>query len=171
MKNVIKLIILLNSIFQFNFRYHNPTNFLICNKINCPQDRGVCTRDNKCVCIGDYITSINLKEKYGNYQCNYPQANQSKVFILEFLLSFGAGHFYLGNFPIAIIKFIFCLCTAILLSISPCLAYNQIKHKTYDNILMGMGFIWIIWQIIDGTLIAMNYYVDRNGVPMKLSLN
>ena len=76
------VLISLSSIFSY---IHNPKNFLICNKLNCPPSRGVCTRDNKCICIGDYST-IRDKEKYGDYHCNYLQANQAKVFLLEFLI-------------------------------------------------------------------------------------
>ena len=46
------------------------------------KSRGISTRDNKCASLGDYTTK---KEIEGNYQCNYQQTNQSKVFILEFL--------------------------------------------------------------------------------------
>ena len=149
-------------------RIHNPKNFLICNKINCPKSRGICTRDNKCVCLGDYTT---IKEMEGNYQCNYQQTNQSKVFILEFLLGLGAGHFYLGNYTLGFFKFTFAFITFILTGISPCLQYNQIKNKNFLYFINFMGLIYVLWQAIDGILIAINFYKDSNGIPMKNSWN
>lgn len=151
-----------------NSYIHNPKNFLICNKLNCPRERGVCTRDNKCVCTGDYVTVSN--EAYGEYRCNYLAANQAKVFILEFLVGFGVGHFYLGHFVLAGIKFAFCLGTAIIVAISPCLNTNQMKGKKYSCLMVVLGLIFIMWQAIDGILIALNFYKDRNGVSMHSNM-
>ena len=159
------VLISLSSIFSY---IHNPKNFLICNKLNCPPSRGVCTRDNKCICIGDYST-IRDKEKYGDYHCNYLQANQAKVFLLEFLIGFGAGHFYLGNITLAAIKFSFSLVTAIIVAISPCLSTNQMLSKKFNYVMIVLGFIWVIWQSVDGILIGLNYYKDSNGIEMKSS--
>ena len=147
---------------------HNPKNFLICNRLNCPKSRGVCTRDNKCICIGDYMTHPD-REKYGDYQCNYQQANQSKVFLLEFLIGFGVGHFYLGNTILAIIKCTFSLTTAIVVSIYPCLSANQNTGKKCNYLIMFLGLIYVTWQAVDGILIAMNYYTDSNGIEMNSS--
>ena len=36
-----------------DFRYRFP----VCNKYNCPRSRGICTRDNKCICLKNYITN------------------------------------------------------------------------------------------------------------------
>jgi hypothetical protein len=162
------LIILLSNIQIIKNRIHNPKNYLICNKANCPKSRGICTRDNKCVCLGDYTT---IKEMEGNYQCNYQQTNQSKVFILEFLLGLGAGHFYLGNYTLGFFKFTFAFITFILTGISPCLQYNQIKNKNFLYFINFMGLIYVLWQAIDGILIAINFYKDSNGIPMKNSWN
>ena len=154
-------------LFNQSFSYiHNPKNFLICNRLNCPHSRGVCTRDNKCVCIGDY-TTVNNKELYGDYQCNYLQANQAKAFVLEFLLGFGAGHFYLGNVLLASIKFTFCLFSAILVAVSPCLSANDMKGKCYTYLMGIAGLVWIVWQSIDGVLMGISYYKDKNGIPMS----
>ena len=162
------IIILLSNIQIIKNRIHNPKNYLICNKANCPKSRGICTRDNKCVCLGDYTT---IKEMEGNYQCNYQQTNQSKVFILEFLLGLGAGHFYLGNYTLGFFKFTFAFITFILTAISPCLQYNQIKNKNFLYFINFMGLIYVLWQAIDGILIAINFYKDSNGIPMKNSWN
>lgn len=167
MKKILIILLLIN--FEITkSRIHNPKNYIICTKINCPKTRGRCTRDNKCVCYGDYTTIIEME---GNYQCNYQQTNQSKVFILEFLLGLGAGHFYLGNYTLGLLKFSYAFITFILTGISPCLKYNQIKNKNILYFINIMGLIYILWQIIDGILIAMNFYKDSNGIPMKNSWN
>ena len=52
-----------NSLLKQNndFRYRFP----VCNKYNCPRSRGICTRDNKCICLKNYITHTHFF--LGNY--------------------------------------------------------------------------------------------------------
>lgn len=153
-------------LFQLSFSFiHNPKNYLICNRVNCPKTRGVCTRDNKCICVDNY-TTINNKE-YGEYQCNYFQANQSLVFGLEFLIGFGIGHFYLGNIVLGSIKLSFVLITAVLVAIHPCFDENSKASRPLFYIKIVLGLTFIFWQIADGILIATKFYTDSNGVPMS----
>ena len=147
-----------------DYRYKFP----ICNKSNCPRNRGICTRDNKCICLKNYITHENFTE-YGEYQCNYLQSNQANIFILEFLFGFGTGHFFLGNYIIGLFKLIYTLTTAFLVAVSPCLEENKMLNpkltKTKNIMIVG----YVIWQLFDGTMILFNKYKDSNGIPMNSS--
>jgi len=153
-----------NSLLKQNndFRYRFP----VCNKYNCPRSRGICTRDNKCICLKNYITHTNFTE-YGEFQCNYLQSNQANIFILEFLFGFGTGHFFLGNYILGFLKLIFTLITAFLVAVSPCLEENKMlsPNLTKTKNIMIIGYI--IWQLFDGAMILFNIYKDSNGVPMN----
>ena len=150
----------IKSITDFRFKFPR------CNKSNCPRNRGICTRDNKCICLKNYMTHENFTE-YGEFQCNYLQSNQANIFILEFLFGFGTGHFCLGNDIIGLFKLVFTLTTAFLVAVSPCLEENKMLSprltKTKNYMIVG----YVIWQLFDGAMILMNKYKDSNGVPMS----
>ena len=169
LNNIIILLIVsslkaVNSVKHNDFRFKFP----ICNKVNCPRTRGICTRDNKCICLKNYITHENFTE-YGNFQCNYLQSNQANIFILEFLFGFGTGHFFLGNYIIGLFKLVFTLTTAFLVAVSPCLEENKMLSPTLTKTKHFMIVGYVIWQLFDGTMILLNKYKDSNGVQMNSS--
>lgn len=146
---------------------HNPGNFLICSKYNCPLTQGVCTRENRCACFDRFVTVNN--DKYGDYQCNYERKSQTVAFLLEFIMGFGVGHFYLENFSFAIIKLIFSFSMAFFICFFPHFSMN-IKSQKMQNMVPYLqtlfGVIYCIWQISDGVLIGINYYKDGNGIDI-----
>ena len=152
----------IKSITDFRFKFPR------CNKSNCPRNRGICTRDNKCICLKNYMTHENFTE-YGEYQCNYLQSNQANIFILEFLFGFGTGHFFLGNYIIGLIKLVFTLITAFLVAVSPCLEENKMLSPNLTKTKNIMIVIYVIWQLFDGAMILLIKYKDSNGVPMSSS--
>ena len=173
MSKKVNVLIVLFFISKFSLicnRRHNDHRFKfpVCNKSNCPRARGVCTRDNVCICLKNYITHENFTE-YGEYQCNYLQSNQANIFILEFLFGFGTGHFFLGNYILGFCKLIYTLITAFLVAVSPCLEENKMLPpkltKTKNIMIVG----YVIWQLFVGAMILLDKYKDSNGVPMNSS--
>ena len=166
--NFILIIILISKINSIRKKSDFRFKFPVCNKLNCPRSRGICTRDNKCICLKNYITHENFTE-YGEYQCNYLQSNQANIFILEFLFGFGTGHFFLGNYILGFLKLIFTLTTAFLVAVSPCLEENKMlsPNLTKTKNIMIIGYV--IWQLFDGAMILFDIYKDSNGVPMNSS--
>jgi amino acid transporter len=171
-----------------------------CDDIPCPESKGLCNLDNECSCFGGYVTYlpnlnitqvrldknkndddsnglINLDEigdsknnKTQLYQCNYVQSSQMTAFLLEFLISFGVGHFYVGKWIIGTIKFIFCASFIIVFFALPYLsakyrAFTLNKLTPYLQCLAVMLFC--VWQIVDAILYGMNYYKDNNRVDLK----
>ena len=147
-----------------DFRYKFP----VCNKLNCPRSRGICTRDNKCICLKNYITHQNFNE-YVEYQCNYLQSNQTNIFILEFLFGFETGHFFLENYILGFLKLNFIFITSFLIVVSPCLEENKMLSPNLSKTKNIMIIGYIIWQLFDGAMILFNFYKDSNGVPMNSS--
>ena len=76
-----------------------------CNTNKCVDGAGKCVdfATSNCTCIPEYDTypiSSTIK-------CNYQKKSQLTAFILELILSYGSGHFYINNINIAIPKFLF----------------------------------------------------------------
>lgn len=149
---------------NFEKEYYYP-----CNEIPCPSDKGICSLQNRCYCFEDYSTHSNFR-KYGNHQCNYERKSQMFAFFLEFILSFGLGHFYLGNISLGLIKFLYCLLSVTIFLIIPLLTnkYDRrlwIKITPYFQLFFTL--IFCVWQIIDSVLFGMNLYTDWNDVYPK----
>jgi hypothetical protein len=172
MKAILKYVII-TLIFIFIFtvvksKTHNPYSYLICNRQNCPTTQGFCNKDNVCQCYEGYTTVDD--PRYGKYKCNYPLKQQMTAFLLEFILGFGVGHFYLGNYEIGIPKMFFSFLTSFFVCFFPIfsLAIKSVKLKRMVPYLQFIfGLVYGAWQIIDGVLIGINYYRDANGFKMQ----
>ena len=143
----------------------NP--FSKCTRENCPEEFGICLKSNKCSCFKGYITINN--PKFGNTSCNYKQKSQLKAFLLEFLISFGAGHFYLENINIGLMKLITCLMFVTLLCFSTrCLRcfHNTKMEDIFPYLQSLFVLIFCVWQIYDTFMIGMKNYTDGNHVEM-----
>ena len=136
-----------------------------CNKYSCPKNRGICNKENECICSKGYETVDNLA--LGDFYCNYRKKSKLIAFLLEFVLGFGAGHFYIGHINLATIKLIFTTLTCLLFC-----QYNSIRKiteiKRVGVPLERLCIIgWIIWQIVDGFLIGFGFYKDGNGIELR----
>ena len=128
----------------------------LCNEQNCPIDRGTCSGENFCFCFDGYISTYE-----SSTLCDYAQKDRTLYFLLEFILGFGIGHFYIGKYIYASIKlFVYCS----LLGVYCWKFYNK---KGIDNARIRL-FIWLnicIWQFLDGCFIFRGVYMDGNGKP------
>ena len=162
---IISIIILFPIIFTKENDKDIQKKVILCNKYNCPKNRGICNEDNVCVCLNGYETVDDLS--LGNFDCNYKKKSKLIAFLLEFVLGFGAGHFYMGHITLSTIKMIYTSLTCLLFC-----QYNSIQKITeikrfavpLERILL-CG--WAVWQIIDGLLISFGYYKDGNGYELR----
>ena len=140
-------------------------NLVACNKYTCPKNRGECNEDNECVCIKGYDSVDNLS--LGDFYCNYKKKSKLIAFLLEFVLGFGAGHFYIGHINRATIKLIFTTLTCLLFcqsnSIKKITEIKRVAIPLERFCIIG----WIIWQVVDGFLIGFGYYKDGNGIELR----
>lgn len=149
---------------NFEKEYYYP-----CSELPCPSDKGICSLQNRCYCFEDYATHINFG-KYGNHQCNYERKSQMATFFLEFILSFGLGHFYLGNFSLGFIKFLFCAFNVSIFFLLPFLSLRfntKLWLRITPYILLSLTLIFCVWQVIDSILLGMNLLSDWNGIYPK----
>ena len=137
---------------------------IVCNKYTCPKNRGECNENNECICFKGYDTVDDLSK--GDFYCNYKKKSKLYTFLLEFVLGFGSGHFYLGNKLLATIKMIYTTLTCFLFC-----QFNNIKviteYKKIANLERYFLLGWIVWQILDGFLIYFGVYKDGNGHELK----
>ena len=137
----------------------------VCNKYTCPKNRGTCNEKNECICKKGYDTVDDLSK--GDFYCNYRKKSKLIAFLLEFVLGFGAGHFYMENVILATIKMIYTSFTCLLFC-----QFNNIKKITeYKKVAVPLEKFtllgWIIWQILDAFLIFCGVYKDGNGHELK----
>ena len=128
-------------------------------------DKGNFT-DIHCICNKGYSSLSGETIK-----CCYSKKSQFIAFLLETLVGFGAGHFYIGNNSVAIIKLISItslVCSCCIISI--CLCYKtekvietpQLKYKILNFIYISSILLWLGWQLFDMILFGLNVYTDGN---------
>ena len=114
MKFLFSFILILTAInISLSVRHHNSNeeftkitkkilpNSELCNEQNCPANRGTCSGENFCFCFDGYFSTYE-----SNVLCDYEQKDRTLYFLLEFVLSFGIGHFYVGKYIYGCIKLI-----------------------------------------------------------------
>ena len=162
------LLFFLSLNFSLNIRHHNSKeeytkitkkilpNSELCNEQNCPIDRGTCSGENFCFCFDGYFSTYE-----SSTLCDYAQKDRTLYFLLEFVLSFGVGHFYVGKYIYGSIKLALYLCLFAVYFI------KFFKKKGIDNARIRLFFALnlCIWQFIDGLCIYRGIYLDGNGKP------
>ena len=129
-------------------------NYDLCNEDNCPNNRGTCSGENFCFCFDGFISTFQTSSF-----CDYKQKDRVLYFILEFVLSFGMGHFYAGNYIYGMIKFI-----AYILIFG--LYFGKFHKKKGIDAARIRLFLWLIftlWQMIDSLCIGRGIYTDGKG--------
>jgi len=152
----------------------NEFEYISCGKSKCIVSQGYCQESKNdinqivrsCVCFEEYSTISNPF----NYECNYIKRSQLKAFLLELILSNGVGHFYLGNYYLAIPKLIiwvFSYYFFIFLRIT-CKAAEENKRINFFIASLSLFFCigMLTWQIIDVVLFALNKYKDSYGIDL-----
>ena len=150
----------------------SPENVKFCPDGETQCDKGDCVQFSDdphkyfCECHKGYDTY-----PYDNtIKCNYRKKSQIKAFLLELLLCYGAGHFYIHNYKRAIPKlivFAFFYCLFIALRI---ITKAKEENKLANLIICisaGVTFIGMLtWQIIDLVNFGKNNYKDGNKIPL-----
>lgn len=158
-------ILMITIISSYTVLSYDKEYLLSCNKYTCSPHNGKCSLDNKCLCANGY-TTINDK-KFGDFECNYKMKSQATTFLLELIIGFGMGHFYLGNVNLALCKLFFSVFACYFICMLP--SFEKIRLTKmcayYSQFIFGL--IWVIWQIVDCVLILKNHYKDINGIEMR----
>lgn len=129
-------------------------------------------KTSSCKCNTGWITT-----KDNPIKCCYQKKLQSKAFLLEFIIGFGSGHFYIGHTVRGFMKlsFSFLLClTFWLVGFLSCYREGSFEiDSTFDKsnkssyFIFGSLIIYFLLQIFDSVLFGINYYLDGNGQPLE----
>ena len=155
--------------------FHSPAlcneqlDYEECGAVKCVKKHGTCqmtTESSYCSCYERYTTY----PKDSEIQCNYERKKQLNAFLLEFFLTYGAGHFYTDNYKLAVPKlvvFIFLYCLFIVLRIFTKSKEENKSANLAICISAAVAFAGMLaWQIFDLFWFGYNKYKDGNGVDL-----
>jgi hypothetical protein len=149
--------------------------FIPCGKSKCIVSQGYCKEKNsgknnnekECVCFEEFGTTENPNY----YECNYQKKSQLKAFLLELILSNGAGHFYLENYFWATAKLLVWVITYYSFIVLKITCKSAEDNKKISFLIAALAFFFCIgmlsWQIIDLVFFGLNKYTDGNGVQLR----
>jgi len=141
-----------------------------CDNLKCLPQYGHCSSETTCIC-NKYYAHFLLNS--GEISCSYKRKNQMIAFLLEFFIPFGAGHFYLGNIALGIIKLSFMLCLPIIFIFMnyTCGNFNSrrfiSKPFLWDKLFVFYMISLLLWVFFDIVNISLMKYTDSNGVQMQ----
>jgi len=169
------IVILISQLLCFTFCTFNIT----CGDYTCLNLNSTCLVDNinkenkTCICSDQFATF----PQNSLIQCNYQRKSQMTAFLLEFFITFGAGHFYVEFYQFAVPKMFFWIIGLFLF-----IAYRIISKQnntdeddednadTTNLILALISCIFcygmLVWQIADVILFGVNYYTDGNLIGL-----
>lgn len=129
-----------------------------CTQANCPFPNN-CVADYLCKCASgnaNFYVDPFIREN-PTYYCIYTRKNQLSAFLLEFFIP-PFGHFYAGQYAIAVLKLIL-----------PCIfasLFVFIENTMAKSISAGALCAMSVWWLVDIILYGINYYSDQNSVPL-----
>jgi hypothetical protein len=140
-----------------------------CGNSTCTANNGICITVNnipECVCNEGVIT---FPPEYPA-KCNYTLKYRLTAFLLELFLTYGIGHFYAGNYYLAVPKmFFFCFSYCLFVFLRMVVRNNEYDNNTSQWIVV-MAYVFCIlmlgWYIADLVLYGLGIYKDGNGVDL-----
>ena len=141
-----------------------------CNNVFCAEKGGLCGTES-CNCKKGYTST----DETNLVKCCYKQKSALSAFFLEFFVSFGSGHFYIGNMTRGIIKlsiYSFFIILVIVILIKSWL--DKKNHNIANNAfrifrivtLISFSFLYVAWQMVDSVMFIMGGYRDKNGIEL-----
>jgi hypothetical protein len=140
-----------------------------CGNASCPTDQGVCINiDNgqECICDNKFTTYPPESDR----KCNYTKKSRLTAFLLELFLTYGIGHFYAGQYYLAVPKFFFfCFNYCLFVYLRMVVRNNEYNNNT-SKLIVFMAYVFLIlmvgWQIADLVLYGRGIYRDGNGIDL-----
>lgn len=128
----------------------------------------VCLNDMACLCAPGFATVPITND----YQCCYEQKKQVTAFLLEFFVSFGAGHWYAMRHdyagPKLTVFFILIFANIFMFVLIKCLGKDRgIWHVLRWIIFIASVICYLTWQTVDLVYYARNRINDGNGVELQ----
>jgi len=131
----------------------------------------------KTFCICD-IGWISIDDQ--DVKCCYQKKQQAIAFLLEFVVGFGLGHWYIGKKWVSLLKMISISILCVIICVTSFFSlykkgdYEPSTHekkKEKKNIFVWIMIIsmvlFFVWQFVDAILFGINYYVDGKGHKLQ----
>lgn len=128
------------------------------------------------VCSGIYKEACVCSEEYSSFpfdlfeMCQYQKKKQIVAFLLELLITFGAGHIYCENYTLGILKAVYFAMTCGLFVLVRVLSKKTEENNTFILIVALFGCLscigLVVWQLVDIILLGLNRYIDGNGIDL-----
>ena len=146
-------------------------NVKLCGNIECEHGDCISSIDEPNQFICECHKGYDTYPEDSVTKCNYKKKSQLKAFLLELILCYGAGHFYIHNYKRAIPKlivFAFFYCLFIALRIITKAKEENKKANLIISISAGVSLVGMItWQIIDLVGFGKNQFDDENSIGLK----
>ena len=147
---------------------HSIDDFNItCGNSTCLYGSCYSVRESLCSCNDSYDT---YSVDYSQVQCSYQRKKQTIALLLELILMFGIGHFYLGRSLIGVLKF---LLFSIGVSLIVALRIHSKTKEQYNPISLRIAYIgytvflaMVSWEFIDILMFLLNKYKDGNNIDL-----
>jgi hypothetical protein len=162
--------ILQNSLNSTNLTRWNMSEQVPCrNNSDC--NFGNCNNTSKhCECDKGYLNTENNELVI---PCFYQQKRQYDAFVLEMIVGFGSGQFYLSRNGQGVLKLFAYLFAIISICLFP-LTLRRCHTRTHSSFLaFGIAFTYCFlaigfaaWYIHDLVVIRKGYYTDGKGFPL-----
>jgi hypothetical protein len=132
-------------------------------------------KKTRCICDIGWISIDDHDVK-----CCYQKKHQAIAFLLEFVVGFGVGHWYIGKKWISLLKMISISILCVIIWVTsffnlykkgvyePSTQEKRIKKKNMSVWIMIISMVlFFVWQFVDAILFGINYYVDGKGHKLQ----
>lgn len=176
---ILKVLTLINfslSLRSLNITSNNISNTTISNfsfpcKNNSDCNFGQCI-NKTLLCECDY-RYVNIEDNGTILPCSYELKKQYDTFILELIVGFGAGQFYLSRYLHGVLKLLVYLFGILSVCLFP-FTLNKLHSKVCTHLIIffislfycGFAIGFAVWYIYDLVMIRNNRYLDGNGFPL-----
>ena len=175
---ILTITMLLTKVSSESYNISEIVYFKCNDSVTDCSNHGTCNNDrDDCDCFASFTTHFEDGVYFSQTpRCNYEQKNQIYAFILCLFVSFGATHFYLGNYTVGytqLMLFLFILILNILTIYK--LSIKHLRQTTASQLKQSLSlgviitfitFIFLMWYIFDIFMIVFAIYKDANNVEM-----
>jgi hypothetical protein len=164
------LVVKLSDVLSKNDDMSKQDNDINCGNYLCSYGKGECYNNNTnllCICKDQFST---LPNSNSTTLCDYKRKKQAIAFILESIVTYGAGHFYCENYQFAVPKLFFWVISYCLFIFLKNVAKSGEQQNTTVFVvsLIACLFLTVMfaWQLADMIMYGMNLYKDGNGIEL-----
>lgn len=136
------------------------------NDFNCFLPYGICLNSTTCMCMPDFANIYIENHSIRELSCSYKRKKVVVAALLELFLPLGLGHFYVGQFTLGTIKFVYNFFLYVFCCI---LYYKGTNNEVFSNMIclcVIMSCVIPMWNIVDLFFFFSDVYPDGYGIAL-----